>query len=93
VTADLQREVAIAIVRAFVALRRRGPHSIHVVIDIEAPWKRWAGFLTHDNGVPLTAYEFEEARAHFKRLGYAVFPTCQSHDERGYCAGHPTEGD
>lgn len=61
--------------------------SYHFALDIDASHRRYGRLVTVD-GKPVTAYEFERLRGEYKARGFAVFPPCDSIDERGRCAGH-----
>lgn len=44
--------------------------------------------LQEDTGRFLTKEEVRAEIERCKKLGYTVIPTCDNHDQRGYCKGH-----
>lgn len=44
-----------------------------------------------ETGRPLSAAEVRTHLAMLAGRGYDVMPTCENHDARGYCQGHPVE--
>jgi hypothetical protein len=61
------------------------------VLDTFKNVSDFEGLLVHENGTPVSAIDTISALAEARRAGYEVLPSCDNHDERGYCLGHPVE--
>ncbi|HAR06754.1 MAG TPA: hypothetical protein DCR72_14480 [Pseudomonas sp.] len=50
-------------------------------------------FVERETKRPLPGEEVVEMAIDFASRGYEVIPSCDHHDERGFCRGHEQEAD
>lgn len=65
----------------------------HVVRHARAPRRLDGIFADRQNGRAIPGEEVVAMAHHFASRGFEVIPSCEHHDERGYCLGHVTEAD
>lgn len=70
----------------------RRTRSICFVVSVDVdrfPDKKLDGMLRDRNTrMPLSPAQVRFLCYEFRHKGYEVIPTCDNHDERGYCKGH-----
>lgn len=65
--------------------------TVDLVGGLQLPDSQLGEMLVTDDGRRLSAHEARTLFVQKLREGYDVLPTCDNHDEKGHCLGHPTE--